>query len=100
MQFRRASVQPQESQVTTEAIRLLRWWRGYQKGQVARFPTEITAQLKAKGWAAPYKPTKEEAQDDALRVRIQEEGLELDRQMRNGAMANQAEALSRRTVAR
>lgn len=100
MQFRRASSQPQETQIPTEAIRLLRWWRGYQKGQVARFPTGIAAQLKTKGWAAPYKPTKEEAQDDALRVRIQEEGLALDRQMRNGAMANQAEALSRQTVTR
>lgn len=100
MQFRRASLQPQEAQVSTEAIRLTRWWRGYQKGQVARFPSEIAGQLKARGWGIPYKPSKEEAQDDALRIRIQEDGLARDRQMQNAAMASQAEVSSRRIARR
>lgn len=90
MQFRRSTAQSQASKVPTEAVRLTRWWRGYQRGQVARFPLEITGQLKAKGWAIPYKPTSEEARDDSLRAQIQEEGLAQDRMMRDGAIASQA----------
>lgn len=101
MQFRRATAQTPASQVQTEAVRLTRWWRGYQRGQVARFPVEIAAQLKAKGWGQPYRPSAEEARDDALRIQIQEDGLEQDRMMRSAAMASQALATATpRTSAR
>lgn len=101
MQFRRATAQSSASQVQTEAVRLTRWWRGYQRGQVARFPVEIATQLKAKGWAQPYRPSAEEARDDALRVQIQEDGLEQDRMMRSAAIDSQAIATATpRTSAR
>lgn len=86
MSFRRASI----AQVSTdagEAIRLTRWWRGYQKGQVARFDTPTANDLKQKRWGVAYHPTRDEKRDDENRVRIQEEGLRLDRRLREAAAA-------------
>ncbi|MCP1221338.1 hypothetical protein NKW45_05690 [Acetobacter orientalis] len=94
MQFRRSTALPKPSEMPTEAIRLTRWWRGYQRGQVARFPVQTAAELKQKGWAQAYKPTAEEAHDDAIRVQIQEEGLAQDRAMRNASIASQSAAAS------
>ncbi|MFT8850160.1 hypothetical protein [Acetobacter orientalis] len=94
MEFRRSTSLPKASEMPTEAIRLTRWWRGWQRGQVARFPLATAAELKKKGWAQPYRPTPEEARDDAIRLQIQEEGLAQDRAMRNASIASQAASAS------
>ncbi|MCE2576033.1 hypothetical protein [Komagataeibacter sp. FNDCR2] len=84
--FRRATTAALKDADPGEAVRLTRWWRGYQKGQVARFDTIKATQLKAKGWAIPYKPTKEEKEDDERRVQIQMDGIMQDRRLRASIM--------------
>ncbi|BAK83960.1 hypothetical protein [Komagataeibacter medellinensis] len=94
MNFRRATTIAQKAADPGEVVRLVRWWRGYQKGQVARFDTITATQLKAKGWAIPYKPTKDEKEDDERRVQIQMDGIMQDRRLRASVIQGLAEPTS------
>ncbi|AOX16927.1 hypothetical protein [Kozakia baliensis] len=68
------------------AVRFNKWWRGYQKGQVARFDTSTARQLVDKGFATSYRPTKEESERDAALADARERSMEENMLIRQGAI--------------
>lgn len=94
MNFRRATTIAQQEDTPRVPVRLARWWRGYQQGQVACFKESTAAELRRKGWAIPYKPTREEKEDDERRVQIQRDGIQQERRLRDSVMQGLAEPSS------
>lgn len=99
MSFRRASTAQVTSTDPGVPVRFTRWWRGYQQGQVARFPVRMAEALRAKGFAIPYKPTAEEKADDEFRFRVQKEGREEWARQCAMAAAGQLQPVSPNTTA-
>ena len=94
MNFRRATTIAQQEDTPRVPVRLMRWWRGYQKGQVACFKESTAAELRRKGWAISYQPTREEKEDDERRVQIQRDGIQQERRLRDFVMQGLAEPTS------
>jgi hypothetical protein len=74
-------------------VRFLRYWRGYQKGQVARFDTATAAALLDRRYAIAYRPDKAEQEADKRRAEMRQAGLDQDLLARHAAIAARQGAL-------